>query len=92
MENNPNQIPWDFFVTKSKSLLIQDRPKSLPPIQFTHSTLNIISSFDPQIPVKPSVLPSIEHIEMKSLHLPIIFILSKSFCFSKKKKLLFDFQ
>jgi hypothetical protein len=78
VENNPDKIPWDFFVTKSKSLLIQDRPKSLPPI---HSTQNIISSSDPQIPVKPSVLPPIEHIEMKSLHLPIIFILSKFFSF-----------
>jgi hypothetical protein len=100
VQNNPNRVRWDLFVTNtsntkvtipSRPALIKNRQKLLPPVRTSISTSKTTQVSDRQTTIKPVALPPIENSEKNSQNLPIIFILSKLFYLQKKKIFFFRF-
>ncbi len=93
MQNNPNRIRWDLFVTNtsntkgvlpSRPLFGRNRQKPLPPVRPLNSTSRITQSADRRTSVKQTALPPIDNRRKIAQNIPIIFILSKVFSFSKR--------
>ncbi len=91
MQNNPNRIRWDLFVTHntkgalpSRPSIIKTRQKALPPVRSSILTQKSSQLSDRKTLAKPPALPPIDISKKYSQNLPIMFILSKFTCFEKQ--------
>ncbi len=85
MQNNPNRVRWDVFVTNtsntkgalpSRPLVVRNRQKALPPVRTSNPIPRVTQSADRKTTVKPAALPPIDNNKKNP---PIVFILSKPF-------------
>jgi len=99
VQNNPNRIRWDLFVTNtsntkgvlpSRPLLIRNRQRPLPPVRASNTTSRINQSVDRRTSVKQVALPPIDNRKKIAQNIPIVLILSKFFSLKKKRILLFS--
>jgi hypothetical protein len=91
VQNNPNRIRWDLFVTHntkgalpSRPSIIKTRQKALPPVRSSILTQKPSQLSDRKTLTKPPTLPPIDVSKKSSQNLPIMFILSK-LTYSKNK-------
>jgi len=91
VQNNPNRIRWDLFVTHntkgalpSRPSIIKTRQKALPPVRSSILTQKPSQLSDRKTLAKPPTLPPIDISKKYSQNLPIMFILSKFTCFEKQ--------
>jgi hypothetical protein len=91
VQNNPNRIRWDLFVTHntkgalpSRPSIIKTRQKALPPVRSSILTQKSSQLSDRKTLAKPPALPPIDISKKYSQNLPIMFILSKFTCFEKQ--------
>lgn len=93
MQNNPNRIRWDHFVTNtsnpkgtspSKIAIAKNRQKPLPPVRNAVSTTKVNQVPTRQGPAK-ATLPPIDNNKKPALNVPVVFVLSE-FSISKTKK------